>query len=100
VATRSDHIPVITVISAAPEVHIEAPRPNFRAADWEEVREEMALKLEDLEVDENIRTKAEFDTRLNQLMQVITEVIDTKSEDEAIAVSETVVVKRPHSETH
>src|SRR5882724_7795315 len=75
---RSDHIPVITVISAAPEVHIEAPRPNFMAADWEEVREEMALKLEDLEVDENICTKAEFDTQLNQLMQVITEVIDTK----------------------
>jgi len=75
---RSHHIPVVTVISAAPEVHIEAPRLNFRVADWEEVREEMALKLEDVEVDEKIHTKAEFDTWLNQLTQVITEVIDTK----------------------
>jgi len=55
---RKAHIPIVTVINAAPEVQTEAPRTNYRVADWDEVRLEMALRLEQLDVHEDIHTVA------------------------------------------
>ena len=73
---RSNHIPIVMALSAAPEIQTEVPRPNYRAADWEVVRAEMALRLKELEVGSNIHTVDEFNTRLDKLIHAIPEVID------------------------
>ena len=49
---------------------------NYRIADWEAVREEMALRLEQLEVMEEIHTTGELNVQLDRLTQVILEVVD------------------------
>jgi len=39
---RSNHIPVTMVLNAAPETSTDAPRTNYRAVDWEAVRQELS----------------------------------------------------------
>src|SRR5882672_60892 len=52
--------------------------PNYRAEDWEEVREELALRLEELDTCEELPTIDEFNQHLDRLTQVMLEVIDAK----------------------
>ena len=68
---RSDHMPILTVLRMPPTIQLEAPRPNYRLADWEEVREELAIKLNELDAWEEINTLDEFSQHLDGLMQVI-----------------------------
>jgi len=56
---------------------MEVPRDSYRA-DWEAIRVDLALKLEELEVQEVISTADDFNACLDRLMQVILEVIDDK----------------------
>ena len=44
---RSNHI--ITIINVDPEIQMETPRADYRAVDWEAIRVELALKLEELD---------------------------------------------------
>src|SRR5882672_6605922 len=50
---RSDHMLIVTILNAAPETQMEMPRANYRAADWEAIRAELAARLEELEVQED-----------------------------------------------
>jgi len=44
----------------SPKASTEGPRTNYRIADWDAVREELVLQLDELEVDEDICTEVEF----------------------------------------
>ena len=73
---RSDHMPIVMALSAAPKIQTESPRPNYRGVDWEVVRAEMVLRLEELEAGEDIRTVTEFNAWLGNLIHIVSEVID------------------------
>jgi len=75
---RSDHMPIVMVLNMAPTTQTEKPRANYRAADLEAVRVELAVQLEGLDVLEDIGTTAEFDTRLHMFTHVLLETIDAK----------------------
>jgi len=55
---RSDHIPVVTEVNLLLEEWVELPCPNFRLADWQEVRETLSSRLEELEAGEQLTCPA------------------------------------------
>ena len=75
---RRNNMPILIVLHVPPKIQPDAPRPNYRVADWEAVREELAIKLEELDMQEELNTIDEFDQYLEGLMQAILEVIDTR----------------------
>jgi len=75
---RSNHIPIVTVLHAPPEIQPDEARPNYWAADWETVREELTLELKELDIHEKMATIDGFTLHLGKLTQIMLEVIDTK----------------------
>ena len=53
------------------------PQPNFRSANWAEVREDLVIRLADMELRDEIQTIGEFYTCINALTCTITESIDS-----------------------
>ena len=72
---RSDHIPVMTEIDILLEKREELPCPNFRTADWKEVRERLTDRLEGLDAREEIVTPGKLHAQVRALTQTISEVI-------------------------
>ena len=75
---RMDHMLILTVLHASPEIQPDATRPNYKAVDWEAVREELVVKLEDLDMQVELNIIDEFNQCLEGLSQAILEVIDTR----------------------
>ena len=75
---RTDHMPIITLMEMGLVHQTEPPRLNYWAAEWEMVRGELEVRLNQLEAGGCIDSKAEFYSWLNKLTQAITEMIDTK----------------------
>ena len=63
-----------------PDVRVEAPRPNYRAADWGDFRKGLASKFGNLEAGEELARKGEFYRWLDGLTHTIREVIDKRSQ--------------------
>ena len=74
---RSDHIPVVTHLNIEIDRQVEAAQPNFKAANWEEVRKELSLKLANLDSGEDIPTEAIFLSHADKLTREMTGVIAT-----------------------
>src|SRR5882672_8858559 len=74
--TRSDHFPIDIVVKVGADVVMEPAKSNFRATDWQVVREEMAIALCRLDMREEINGMDEFNARLHALTRAITGVID------------------------
>ena len=51
---------------------------ELQGGSLEEVREELALKLEELNASKEICTTLDLDTQIDELVHVVLEVIDTK----------------------
>ena len=75
---RSDHIPVVTWIDMELTWQPERPRPNYRSTDWHEFREELAIRLEGLEVGDILQSEGKLHDHLDRLMHIITDVVDVK----------------------
>src|SRR5882724_4911645 len=73
---RLDHIPVLMEVDLSLEEQVELPWPNFRMADWKGVREAMSGRLEGLDADGDASTIGEFFHQLDELMCMISEVMD------------------------
>jgi len=58
--TRTGHMPIVMLLDIGIDIQMDAPHPNYRAADWEEVRKELALKRTTVESGEDIQSEAEF----------------------------------------
>jgi len=75
---RSDHLLIVVAIDVEPEMHMVVHRPNYCAADWGEFRKELAARLSELEVREELQDAGEFSRRLEELTQVIKDAIEDK----------------------
>jgi len=53
-------MPIVMLLDIGIDIQMDAPHPNYRAADWEEVRKELALKRTTVESGEDIQSEAEF----------------------------------------
>ena len=73
---RSGHFPITIIIKVGPELEKEPTKHNFRAADWQEVREEMAIRLDGLEAGERVENWSGFYAWLCKLTATILQVID------------------------
>src|SRR5882672_7826691 len=69
-------MPIVTTLDIDPGRQAEPPRPNFKAADWDKVRKDLAKRLENLSTSDVIQNEAEFYNRLNALTQAIAETVD------------------------
>src|SRR5882724_3259922 len=74
---RSDHIPVVMHLDVGFSTQTEPPWPNFKAADWKELRKVLLVRLEGLEAQDSIPNNVLFLSCVDMLMHVITEMIDT-----------------------
>src|SRR5882672_10448681 len=75
---RRDHMPIVTWVDMKPILRAEDPWPNYRATNWQEFREELAIRLEGLEMGANICCETEFHGQLDKLTRTILEVMDAK----------------------
>ena len=73
---RTDHMPIITTLDVNPGRQTVSPKPNFKAANWDKVRKDLAKRLENLNTVDNIHNEDEFYNRLIALTQGITETVD------------------------
>jgi len=68
-------MPVVTVLNTHAEFQLEAPRTNYQVVDWEAVREQMDIRIEGLDMWEEICNITEFNAHMDKLTWVVLEVI-------------------------
>jgi hypothetical protein len=72
----ADHLPIITILDLPLPRSVAAKSLDFRAADWTMVHSELSLQLEAESPTTCIRSKEEFQEKVNDLVCIITEVLN------------------------
>ncbi|KAJ3845297.1 hypothetical protein F5878DRAFT_498600, partial [Lentinula raphanica] len=73
---KTDHFPIETVFDLRTSIVDPRQRRNWRKADWEELKEELPAKLEQLGEPKEIKTVEEFWTTLRRLDSALEELIE------------------------
>jgi hypothetical protein len=81
---RTDHFPIMSVLDVHPVIAATEPRPDFRKANWAELKETLSKHLSSLFPPRDILTRDDFDQRLDDINQAI-----------AAAVSQHVPTSKP-----
>jgi hypothetical protein len=73
----TDHVPILTVIDLPLECKVSPPSPNFRMTDWKIFNEELEARLVDIPLPATLKTEAEFQDAVTNLMSTLQDIIRT-----------------------
>lgn len=73
---KTDHLQVGTILDLSKVLHTSDERRNWREVDWEKFEDTLESALEGKDPERPIRTKEEFDERVDDLMDIITETVE------------------------
>ncbi|KAF5369381.1 hypothetical protein D9758_002542 [Tetrapyrgos nigripes] len=73
---NADHIPIITELNLRPPIIDETPRYNWKAANWEDIREQLKQELPALGPPKEIETIPEFWMAYEGFRKVINNIIE------------------------
>jgi len=72
---RTNHLPIIITLDMEPNSRAEAPNFNYRAMDWDNFKKELASRLGELEVGEELHTEGELYDWLDKLTQAVRDIV-------------------------
>ena len=70
-----DHMPIITVLDIEPVCLVQADKYNFKLMDWEKFRKTLKIRLDNLQVVEELTTVEAFHNQITNLDTAIKEAI-------------------------
>ena len=70
-------MPIVTTLDTGPGRQEEAPKPNFKTANWPKFKKELTKELESLNAQDEVHNESKFYRRLNALMLAITGTIES-----------------------
>src|SRR5882672_434169 len=73
---RTDHFPIVTQLDTGADTQADVPQPNYRCANWDKVRKELAVRLAMLHLEEHIHSEVGFFSCLNELTCAISDTVD------------------------